>query len=60
MAFLRKSVPLDELAANATPEDKKRFGTDYSASQGGYVRPKETPTPGAGNGSKGRLRRGER
>ncbi|MBV7674355.1 hypothetical protein STHAL_33465 [Streptomyces halstedii] len=58
---LRKWISIGELAANTTAEDQAKHGTDYSASQGGWVRPKkDKPVPGAGNGSKGRLRRGER
>ncbi|MBV1955794.1 hypothetical protein KUG12_15800 [Streptomyces sp. BV333] len=60
MAFLRKSIPLSELSAAATPEDQERHGTEYSGTEGGWVRRKAKPVPGEGNGSGGRLRRGKK
>ncbi|WP_328966266.1 hypothetical protein [Streptomyces virginiae] len=44
------------------PDDPRleQHRTDYSASRGGWVKPEPKPTPGAGNGSNGRLSKGSR
>lgn len=60
MAFLRKSIALSDLSAAATDEDRRKHGTEYSGTEGGWVRRKDKPVPGAGNGSRGRLRRSDR
>ncbi|MGP3691103.1 hypothetical protein ACTVZO_41630 [Streptomyces sp. IBSNAI002] len=52
MAF-RKSISQSELAEKLTPEDRERHGTDYSASQGGWVKSEPKPTPAADKDSSG-------
>ncbi|WP_327286672.1 hypothetical protein [Streptomyces sp. NBC_01205] len=59
MAF-RRSISQDELREKQTPEQREQHATDYQASRGGWFSKKdqdETPAPGAGNGTGGRLRR---
>ncbi|WP_186782613.1 hypothetical protein [Streptomyces sp. CBG9] len=61
MAFLRKSMPLAELAEHAEKTGKETTPRAYDAATGGWTRPvKDKPVPGAGRGNGGRLRRGER
>ncbi|RSS50077.1 hypothetical protein [Streptomyces sp. WAC01280] len=55
MAF-RRTISQDELRSKQSDADRERYATDYSASRGGWVKKSEPEqTPGAGNGSKGRL-----
>lgn len=60
MAFLRKSIALSDLSAAATDEDRRKHGTEYSGTEGGWVRRKDKPVPGSGNDTAGRLRRGKK
>ncbi|MDR3083994.1 MAG: hypothetical protein LBV60_24275 [Streptomyces sp.] len=60
MAF-RRTISQDELRSKLSDADREQHGTDYSSSRGGWVRrPEQTQTPGAENGTKGRLFGGRR
>ncbi|MEU8545306.1 hypothetical protein AB0C52_35785 [Streptomyces sp. NPDC048717] len=59
MAF-RRAIPQTELRERLTEKDRQEHGTDYSPSRGGWVRSEPKPTPGAGNGTRGRLFGGAR
>ncbi|MFD5110347.1 hypothetical protein [Streptomyces cinereoruber] len=55
MAF-RRTISQDELRSKLSEADLERHATDYSASSGSWIKKAEpAQTPGAGNGSKGRL-----
>ncbi|MFE9222383.1 hypothetical protein ACFYN3_39550 [Streptomyces lavendulae] len=56
MAF-RKTISQAELGQNLTAE-QRASGPTYSASRGGHYPAEPKPTPGAGNGSNGRLSKG--
>ncbi|MFP3119856.1 hypothetical protein [Streptomyces sp. Iso 434] len=58
---LRKSMPLSELTEHAERTQAGGTPQAYDGRTGGWNLPvKDKPTPGAGTGTGGRLRRGER
>lgn len=46
MPKFRASVPMAELAAKMTPEQKRQNETTYQASRGGHFPTKDKPVPG--------------
>jgi hypothetical protein len=46
MPRFRLTVPMDELRDKMTPEHREQHATDYQPSRGGWLRPKDKPTPG--------------